>query len=71
MDSSCDEGMEGCAARRLTDREGINSFPLWSPDGQQIAFTSNFDVYIMDADGRNLHQLVHNELRDQLLAWRP
>jgi Tol biopolymer transport system component len=71
MASTCDEQSQACAARRLTYREGLDSFPLWSPDGQQIVFTSNFDVYVMDADGSHLHQLVRNELRDQFLTWRP
>ncbi len=69
MDSDCDE--QNCPARRLTHRDGLDSFPLWSPDGLQIAFTANFDVYVMDATGSNLHQLVHNDLRDQFLTWRP
>lgn len=71
IDSDCDEQSVNCAARRLTDHEGLDSFPLWSPDGEFIAFTSRFDVYLMTADGERLHRLVHNDLRDQFLTWRP
>lgn len=71
LDSDCDEQSENCVAHRLTDHEGLDSFPLWSPDGQSIAFTTRFDVYLMDTNGGQLHRLVHNELRDQFLTWRP
>lgn len=33
-------------------------WPDWSPDGQQIVFSSNGDLWIMDADGNNAHQLL-------------
>jgi TolB protein len=36
--------------------------PRWSPDGRRIAFTSsrggNFDVYVMDADGKNVTRIT-------------
>src|SRR5437762_4248760 len=46
---------EGGIARRLTSGPGYTSFPRFSPDGTQIAFTSHYDgnteVYVMPADG--------------------
>ena len=48
-------GKEGGIARRLTSGPGYTSFPRFSPDGSQIAFTSQYDgnteVYVMPADG--------------------
>src|SRR5437773_9899062 len=48
-------GKEGGIARRLTSGPGYTSFPRFSPDGTQIAFTSHYDgnteVYVMPADG--------------------
>src|SRR6266545_4088982 len=48
-------GKEGGIARRLTSGPGYSSFPRFSPDGKQIAFTSQYDgnteVYVMPADG--------------------
>ncbi len=48
-------GMDGGIARRLTSGPGYTSFPRFSPDGAQIAFTSQYDgnteVYVMPADG--------------------
>jgi tricorn protease len=46
---------EGGIARRLTSGPGYTSFPRFSPDGLQIAFTSQYDgnteVYVMLAEG--------------------
>jgi len=48
-------GKEGGIARRLTSGPGYSSFPRFSPDGKQIAFTSQYDgnteVYVMPAEG--------------------
>jgi tricorn protease len=46
---------EGGIARRLTSGPGYTSFPHFSGDGKQIAFTSQYDgnteVYVMPGDG--------------------
>ena len=46
---------EGGVARRLTSGPGYTSFPRFSPDGAQLAYTSQYDgnteVYVMPADG--------------------
>lgn len=44
-------------------------YPIWSPDGKQVVFTSNrdqpdgkpqaFNLYLADADGRNVRKLTH------------
>src|SRR5215472_16532667 len=48
-------GKEGGVARRLTSGPGYTSFPRFSPDGKQVAFTSEYDgnreVYVMPAEG--------------------
>ena len=48
-------GKEGGIARPLTSGPGYNSFPHFSPDGTQIAFTGQYDgnteVYTMPAEG--------------------
>src|SRR5881409_167582 len=46
---------EGGIARRLTSGPGYTSFSHFSPDGKQIAYTSQYDgnteVYVMPAEG--------------------
>src|SRR5438270_5408608 len=46
---------DGGVARRLTSGPGYTSFPRFSPDGGQVAFTSQYDgnteVYVMPAAG--------------------
>jgi tricorn protease len=48
-------GKDGGVARRLTSGPGYTSFPRFSPDGTQLAFTSQYDgnteVYVMPGEG--------------------
>ena len=49
--------------------------PSWSPDGTMMVFTSdksgNSDIWIMDADGRNLIQITTHPNTDWDPAWSP
>lgn len=48
--------------RRLTFDPGIDSAPVWSPDGGQVAFTSSrgrsFDIYVKPANGSQPERLL-------------
>ncbi len=62
--------------QRLTNDHGTNALAKWSPDGQQIAYLSlngsKFLVYLMDATGRNKHQLgVEFTTFDSSYIWSP
>jgi len=57
---------------RVTFRQGNNRFPAWSPDGARIAFHSDrdnngerrqYELYVMDADGRNQQRVTGDNLR--------
>lgn len=58
----------------LTQSPSQESFPVWSPDGEQLAFLLNENgqqhLALMDADGRNTHVLVENVLAlDEPPVW--
>jgi TolB protein len=42
---------DGTELRRLTPEGGFDRGPVWSPDGSQILFTSQDDLYVMNGDG--------------------
>ncbi|MCB9098947.1 MAG: PD40 domain-containing protein [Anaerolineales bacterium] len=60
----------------LTETVGDDLQPAWSPDEQQIAFSSNrtgnFEIYIINADGSQLTQLTtDNRAFDEWPVWSP
>jgi TolB protein len=54
---------DGSELVRLTDAPGYDAEGSYSPDGKQIVFCSerdgNRELYIMNADGKNVRQLTH------------
>src|SRR6188474_948714 len=52
----------GGIAALTRDGDWDDEQPRWSPDGQRIAFRSNrsgsYNLYVMDADGRNVRRLT-------------
>jgi len=58
----------GGQATPLTLHPAYDYMPIWSPDGQSLAFASdrygNFDVYHMPATGGSARQLTVNSLPD-------
>ena len=65
----------GGSATRLTTHEGSEAFPKFSPDGQWLAFSGeyqgNLDVYVMPADGGEPQRLTFHPGADEVVAWRP
>jgi TolB protein len=55
----------------LTSNNASDAYPLWSPDGRKIAFSSNregkSEIYVMDADGSNVTRLT--KLGTSQPAW--
>ena len=65
---------------RLTDYEESDFSPVWSPNGQQIAFVRilfnrkgdrNQEIYVMDTDGTNLRNLTQHPALESGPNWSP
>jgi len=65
----------GGAARRLTAGAGLESYPVFSPDGEQVAFAGeyegNLDVYVVPAAGGVPRRLTHHPDPDVPVGWTP
>jgi Tol biopolymer transport system component len=48
---------------------GLAAGPIWSPDGSQLAFSSNTGTYVVNADGTHLHRIGQGSFG--ALAWQP
>ncbi len=73
-------GSPGGVDLAVAKREPGGSYnPSWSPDGAQIAFTSDLDssteIFLMNADGTGRRQLTHNnrhfEIEGLSTSWSP
>lgn len=68
-------GVDTGGAFRLTDNEGSDGWPTWSPDGTRIAFESdrsgNWDIWIVNADGSGLVNLTRSPDEERYPAWSP
>src|ERR1700719_109821 len=65
---------EGGEARQLTTA-GDEAFPVFSPDGNWIAFTGqydgNVDVFVMPAEGGEPRRLTWQPGQDGAVGWTP
>ena len=63
----------GGVAARLTAGVGTASLPVFSPDGNEIAFTGeydgNADVYVIAASGGTPRRLTHHPAADEVIGW--
>ena len=50
---------------------GGAGWPSWSPDGSQITFTKNVDIWVMDANGDNPINLTSNGVLEWDSEWSP
>ena len=59
----------------LTDQNGANVQPSWSPDGSHVVFSSNLDgtyhLYEVSANGSNETQLTSGSWNDTHPVWSP
>ena len=68
-------GREGGEARRLTTGVGVETDPAFSPDGQWLAFTGqydgNWDVYLVPVAGGIPRRLTWHPGIDRAVGWTP
>lgn len=66
---------DGTNIRNLSRDPWFDGWPSWSPDGRQIAFSSNrsdvYQVYVMDADGSNVRALAPGDYVQVRPQWGP
>ena len=59
----------------LTNDGKSNLWASWSPNGDKLAFTSGrdgaTDIYIMNAQGRDVHRVTQGPGRNQAPSWAP
>jgi tricorn protease len=63
----------GGEARQLTKHPGEEGFPVFSPDGSQLAFSrqvgGNWDVYVMPATGGEPKRVTYHPRNDYATGW--
>jgi tricorn protease len=66
---------EGGEAKRLTAGAGVETDPVFSPDGTMIAFTGEYDgnqdVFVMPAEGGVPKRLTWHPAADSAVGWTP
>jgi tricorn protease len=68
-------GLSGGTAQRLSSPAGEESFPRFSPDGREIAFTGDYDgnqdIYVMPTQGGIPRRITYDPAPDRMLGWYP
>ncbi len=67
--------MDGNRLTKLTENQGNNEDPCWSPDGRYIMFSSDregpYRLYIMNANGQNQREITFFDGDHTSPSWAP
>ena len=59
----------------MTDNGAPDAWPVWSPDGQRIAWVNLSDgygeIFVMDPDGSRPTRITNDERVDSYPKWMP
>ncbi len=65
----------GGQAYRLSSPEGPETYPRFSPDGKQIAFSGNYDgntdIYTINIQGGEPKRLTYHDMPECIVDWYP
>lgn len=64
---------DGSQLQQITDHPGMDTRPVWSPDGRHIAFGSGWDIHKIDIATKEVKQLARN-LKKRTISlqdWSP
>ena len=65
----------GGVARHVTMHEKHDVYPVFSPDGRHLAFSSNrhggYDVFVVPVQGGRPTRLTHDSADDYVTSWTP
>lgn len=66
---------EGGVANRISTPEGMETFPKFSPDGNYISFSANYDgnndLYVLPAMGGVAERVTYHSFNERNLDWCP
>ncbi len=66
---------DGGTAQRLSSPRGEESWPRFSPNGREVAFSGNYegneDIYVMPVSGGEPRRVTYHGGGDRLVAWWP
>lgn len=66
---------EGGVAHKITNAPGMETFPRFSPDGSQLAFSGNYngdvDVYVLPSMGGLAKRITYHDMPDRIVDWYP
>jgi TolB protein len=76
VDFSDPANVQVSPGRNLTHSPGEDDYASWSPDGAEIAFSSDrggegWDIYVMDSNGGDVRPLTQNNGDNESPAWSP
>lgn len=66
---------QGGTAVRITSHPGTEQYAKFSPDGEWIAFTGEYDggrdIYVIPASGGEPRRLTYHPADDEVVEWKP